>query len=96
MREAMEPLADRRMPEGQPRTVSVSEGQPDGSLLPTRPNYFYLKPNPFQIFLYLFFEPVALCEHSAKFGGQAGHFIGEGFVVFGFFFYANVAARVRM
>ena len=51
-----------------------------------------LKPNPFQIFLYLFFELVALCEHSAKFGGQAGHFIGEGFVVFGFFFYANVAA----
>lgn len=27
MREAMEPLADRRMPEGQPRTVSVSEGR---------------------------------------------------------------------
>ena len=35
---------------------------------------------------------MALCEHSAKFGGQAGHFIGEGFVVLGFFFYANVAA----
>ncbi len=31
-----------------------------------------LKPNPYQIFLYLFFELVALCEHSAKFGGQAG------------------------
>ena len=27
MREAMEPLADRRRPEGQPRTVSVSEGR---------------------------------------------------------------------
>lgn len=51
-----------------------------------------LKPNPRKIFLYLFFELVALCEHSAKFGGQAGHFIGEGFIVFGFFFYANVAA----
>ena len=51
-----------------------------------------LKPNPRKIFLYLFFELVALCEHSAKFGGQAGHFIGEGFVVFCFFFYDNVAA----
>ncbi len=35
---------------------------------------------------------MALCEHSAKFGGQAGHFIGERFIVLGFFFYANVAA----
>lgn len=55
------------------------------------PPSLYLKPNPFQIFLYLFFELVALCEHSAKFGGQAVHFIGEGFVVLLFFFYANVA-----
>lgn len=35
---------------------------------------------------------MALCEHSAKFGGQAVHFIDEGFVILGFFFYANVAA----
>lgn len=34
---------------------------------------------------------MALCEHSAKFGGQAVHFIGEGFVVLLFFFNSNVA-----
>lgn len=51
-----------------------------------------LKPNPFQIFLYLFFELVALCEHSAKFGGQAVHLISKRFVVLLFFFNSNVAA----
>lgn len=51
-----------------------------------------LPPNPCKIFLYLFFELVALCEHSAKFGGQAGHFISKRFVILFFFFNANVAA----
>ena len=51
-----------------------------------------LPPNPCKIFLYLFFKLVALCEHSAKFGGKALHFFVERFVVLGFFFYANVAA----
>ena len=35
---------------------------------------------------------MAPCKHSAKLCGKAVHFIGEGFVVLLFFFYANVAA----
>ena len=51
-----------------------------------------LKPNTFKIFLYLFFKLVALCKHSAKFTGEAFHFFVKGFVIFGFFFYANITA----
>ena len=51
-----------------------------------------LKPNPRKIFLYLFFEFVALCEHSAKFGGEAFHLIIKRFIIFLFFLNANVAA----
>ena len=50
-----------------------------------------LPPNPFQILLYLFFKLVALCEHSAKFSGQAVHLISKRFVILLFFFYANVS-----
>ena len=35
---------------------------------------------------------MALCEHSAKLCGKALHFFVKGFVVFGFFFYANITA----
>ena len=35
---------------------------------------------------------MALCEHSAKLFGKALHFFVKGFVVFGFFFYANITA----
>lgn len=51
-----------------------------------------LPPNPCKIFLYLFFELMALCKHSAKFGGEAVHFFVERFGVFRGVLYANVAA----
>ena len=51
-----------------------------------------LKPNPCKIFLYLFFELMALCEHSTKFGGEAFHFFVERFGVFRGVLYTNVAA----
>ena len=35
---------------------------------------------------------MALCEHSAKLSGKALHFFVKRFVIFGFFFYANIAA----
>ena len=52
-----------------------------------------LKSNLAQVLFYLLFQFMALGEHSAKFGGEAGHFIGERFIVLVFFFYTNVAAR---
>lgn len=52
---------------GDPAFIPITEQCPKG-----------ICTNPFQIFLYLFFELVALCEHSAKFGGQAVHLISEG------------------
>ena len=68
--------------------VARNEVRAQGETSPS----LYLKPNAFQVFLYLFFEVVAFCEQCAELGCEAFHFVFERFVVCGAFFDSDVAA----
>lgn len=53
----------------------------------------HLESEVLQVFLDLFFEVVAFCEHLGEFAGEAGHFLLEGFIVLHGVFDADIAAR---